>query len=318
MNLAEPSPVVPGVRPTGVPGWIHTRPRHADSFRDFYSQLFGWEWEAVAGSAPGEHRFVALSHRRPVASVSTDPQVADISDDGIKGTSTRWSICFISSDVRRTASSILAAGGSTTCRDSVARNSEDLAVVEACDANGGAFMVLSEASIPDNPAGAGPAAVTWSELLTENVSRSADFYQSVFGLGDADLDSDTGVNAAQPTAKLEYCTLTKNDQSWAGVVPASQRLHHSALHSCSRSAPRCAAQSISQLTPQWLPWFGTTEVRASVQRAECLGARAVMAPRELMPGLRLSVLAGAEGELFALHEEDFGPGPNATAATIEH
>lgn len=318
MNLAEPSPVVPGVRPTGVPGWVHARPRHTDSFRDFYSQLFGWEWVSVAGSSPGEHRFIALSDRRPVASASADPQATDISADGIKSAVTRWSICFTSSDVRRTASRILTAGGSTTCHDSVVRNSEDLAVVEARDTNGGAFMVLSEASIPDNPAGAGPAAVTWSELLTENVSRSADFYQSVFGLGDADLDSDTGVNAAQPTAKLEYCTLTKNDQSWAGVVPASQRLHHSALHSYSRSAPRCAAQSISQLTPQWLPWFGTTEVRASVQRAERLGARAVMAPRELMPGLRLSVMTGVEGELFALHEEDFGPGPNATAATIEH
>ena len=306
MNLAEPSPVVPGVRPTGVPGWVHARPRHADSFRDFYSRLFGWDWVTVAGSIPGEHRAIALSHRRPVASSSTGPQAADTNGNTLHAVPTHWSICFISSDVRHTASQILQAGGSTICHDSVTRNPDELSAVEAWDPNGGAFSVLSVASIPKNTAGAGPSTVTWSELLTDEVLLSANFYHDVFGLRDGTLEPHAVLSAAKDASSAEYRTLTKDDQSWAGIVTASQRVQKN------------TADSATPFTPQWVPWFGVTNLRDTVQCAEELGARVVSAPRELMPGLSLCVLAGIEGELFALHEEDFGPGPDATAAAIEH
>lgn len=289
MNHAEPSPVVPGVRPTGVPGWVHARPRHADSFRDFYRDLFGWEWVEVAGSLPGEQRFLALSHRRPVASISSGPQAAM---GIVNAISTRWSVCFISDDVRQTMDRIVDAGGSTVCQDSVARDPRRLKAAEARDPSGGLFAVLSVASVPENPAPAGPSAVTWAELVTDDVNASTEFYEEVFGLGDMGLD---GANSA-------YQTLTKDDQSWAGVVDSTQR---------------CRGATNATVS-HWVPWFGVVNLVESVERAQGLGARVVLQPSELMPGLALCVMTGSEGELFTLHEEDFGPGPDATAAAIEH
>lgn len=293
MNHAEPSPVVPGVRPIGVPGWVHARPRETQTFREFYSQLFSWEWRTVAGSVPGEQRFIAFSHRRPVASISSGPQEATGATNDIP---TRWSVCFTSNDLRETTQKILTAGGSTVCQDSVAREPHQLLVAEARDSNGGLFTVLSEASIPPDSAPAGPAAVTWAELVTKDVHRSTEFYEEVFDLGDMGLD---GVNAG-------YQTLTKDDQSWAGVVDVSQRF------------PNGLSTIQGNPAPQWVPWFGVTDLHESVAIVTKLGGRVVLDPLELMPGLALCVVQGLEGELFTLHEEDFGPGPDATAAAIEH
>lgn len=289
MNHAEPSPVVPGVRPTGVPGWVHAHPHDAEAFRGFYSRLFGWQWDTVAGSVPGEQRFVAFSSRRPVASLSSGPQAPVAS---VGAAPARWSVCFISNDVRVTAQRILAAGGSTVCQDSVTQDPTKLVAVEARDPEGGAFVVLNEASIPQPPAPAGPATVTWAELITSEVSTSAEFYERIFDLGDMGLDD----------ADPGYKTLTKDDQSWAGVVAGHQRL----------------GEHANPDVPQWLPWFGVVDLTQTVELAKTLGATVVVEPIEMIPGLGICVMAGVEGELFTLHEEDFGPGPDATAVTIEH
>ena len=118
--------------------------------------------------------------------------------------------------------------------------------------------------------------MTWAELVTKDVHRSTEFYEEVFDLGDMGLD---GVNAG-------YQTLTKDDQSWAGVVDVSQRF------------PNGLSTIQGNPAPQWVPWFGVTDLHESVAIVTKLGGRVVLDPLELMPGLALCVVQGLEGELL--------------------
>jgi hypothetical protein len=63
------------------------------------------------------------------------------------------------------------------------------------------------------------------------------------------------------------------------------------------------------LTPHWLPYIGTTDVDATVEKATQLGARVLSAAQALPNGGRYATLADPQGAAFGIHASSAAPGP---------
>jgi predicted enzyme related to lactoylglutathione lyase len=158
--------------PHGVPSWVEALVPDPEGMREFYSGVFGWEFEGP-GKMPGEDSseyFVARLRGRDVAGIGSLPEGVD---------SAKWVTQIRTDSADATAEAARAAGGTVVVERFDVPPVGHMAVI---DDPVGARFVAWEA---DGREGAQvvnePSAWSMSSLKTPQPDAAAAFYGDVFG-----------------------------------------------------------------------------------------------------------------------------------------
>jgi predicted enzyme related to lactoylglutathione lyase len=235
----------------------------------FYGELFGWTFQAVAGDP---HYALALLDGEAVAGLSQR------SVPHGQHRQPAW-LTFISvPDVDATGRLLTAHGGKVLSQPKTYPQRGRQAVFE--DPDGAVFAVLASSSGDPADELADPGQWIWSSLLVKNPDQESAFYTALFGYDVFTLPSSDG---------SKHLILSSDDYARVGLtaLPGDKLRRH----------------------PHWLNFVRVADAQAASAKAVALGGRVLVAPRVDLHGGKLAVIADPSGAPVGLMEWAEGESP---------
>ena len=113
-----------------------------------------------------------------------------------------------------------------------------------------------------------PGTVTWTELLTTDAAKAGAFYSAV------------GVPTKTPPGPMPYTHLKAGNKDVGGIMELTEEM--------------------GPMPPQWTVYFASTDPDTTTRRAESLGGKTPVTPRDI-PGVgRFAVLQDPQGAAFCV------------------
>jgi uncharacterized protein len=229
---------------TNKPAWVDLATTDAETARDFYSKLFGWNLDISEDPQYGGYATAKLD----------DKSVAGIGpkQEGDQSPAA-WSLYIGTEDVDALAKKVQQAGGSVVAPPFDVGDQGRMAVFT--DPSGAFISAWQAAGMSQFVTGI-PAAFGWAELNARGLKRAITFYETVFGW----------THSEQPFGEGEVYTQLEHDgQPIAGALEMN---------------PQIPAETPSY----WLNYFGVDDVDAQFQKALQLGGREMVAPQDMPGG----------------------------------
>lgn len=186
---------VPGSRPPGTPCRVSLMVHRLDAAREFYGNLFGWEFRE--GLRPLGSYVRAMVDGRPVAALSKARQDRRLPFS--------WTPLLACDDADATAGLILERGGTVGVGPLDVDGEGRIAL--AVDPSGAVFGIWQALRNPGADVPGGPGTLAWNELVARESSQVGKFYAAVFGL-DAQVTDIPG---------RDYLTLHQQGRPVAGI-----------------------------------------------------------------------------------------------------
>jgi len=249
--------------PIGAPCWIDLFTSDPDRAAEFYGALFGW-----TGVSAGEEYggYVVFSKRdKPVAGM--------MHNDGTSGTPDGWTTYLRVPDAEATTQAAARAGGQIVVPAMDVPGQGSQAVV--ADTGGAAIGVWQPTGHPGIELFEAAGAPCWFEVLTRDYAGSVRFYEQAFGWT-VDVMSDTD--------EFRYCTFTKDDKQYAGIMDA-------------------AAFLPANVPAHWSIYLGAADVDAALAQITKLGGT-VLREAQDSPYGRVAQAADPTGAVFSLVSAD--------------
>lgn len=274
-------------RPHGAPCWVSLLVHDLEATRDFYGNLFGWQFEYRA--QPFAPYVRAVLNGRPIAGLGEMPPDRRMP--------VAWTTYFASDDVDATTARIRSCGGTVAVGPLDAAEAGRMSI--ASDPLGAIFGVWQPKDEHGVELTGEPGTLAWNELLTVDASMAGRFYASVFGCeterttgtehtagpGDTALTEHTA--AAGDTA-ADSLTLRVDGRPVAGIVGVG------------RTLPR-------ERGPHWMTCFAVKDTDDAARQVTELGGRVLRPPRDGGYG-RVATVADGEGAVFTVVQADGRPG----------
>jgi predicted enzyme related to lactoylglutathione lyase len=263
----------------GVPCWVDTSQPDPDASLDFYSGLFGWEFDDVMpADAPGRY-FMARVRGGDVAAVGSIP-------DGMPQMAS-WNTYVAVASADETAAKVREAGGRVLMEPFDVMQSGRMAV--CTDPEGAAFCLWQA----NEHFGAGVVnehgALNFNGLSTRDVAGAKAFYGAVFGwttlaLGAGEMWTLPGYgdDLERDNPDLRKMIADMGGQPGFEDVVAS-------------ITPIPGDQP--DTPPHWSVTFAVDDADATAAKATDLGGRAIVPPFDA-PWSRLTVLSDPQGAMF--------------------
>jgi hypothetical protein len=228
----------------------------------FYSGMFGWTFQAVAGDP---NYAVALLDGEPVGGIL---QRAVLSGQHRQPA---WLTFIAVGDVDAAKRAAIAHGAKVLAEPKTYSQRGRQAVF--ADPDGAVFAVLASSSGDPPDVLAAPGEWLWSSLLVKNADQEASFYHALFGYDVFDLPSDDS---------SKHMILSSDDYARAVVtaLPGDSMRRH----------------------PHWLNFVRVEDAEASTAQAVALGGRVLVEPRMDRHGGKLAVVADPSGAPVGLME----------------
>lgn len=264
----------------GVPCWVDTAQPDPRAAADFYGELFGWQFEDVAGpDAPGPY-LVARLHGGDVAAVAAPPEGAPAS--------AVWNtyVCVVSAD--EAATRVVAAGGSILTEPFDVADAGRMAV--CADPEGAVFSVWQANAFKGATIVNEPGSLNFNVLNTRDVEGARAYYGAVFGWETLDLGG-----GADVWTLPGYCEfLEQRDpglrERMASVgAPAG---FEDVVASISR-----LADDQTETRAHWGVTFGVDDADAIAAKAYDLGGTIIVPPFDA-PWVRMTVIADPGGAVL--------------------
>lgn len=193
---------VPPRRPQGAPCWVSLLVHGLEAIQDFYSQLFGWEFESTP--QPFGPYVRATLNGRAVAGIGELPRDRHMP--------IAWTTYFGTADADSTAERIRDYGGTVGVGPLDASDAGRMAI--ASDPLGAVFGIWQPLRYTGAEVLGEPGSMAWNELVTRESSMVGKFYTAVFC-----FESEAVVSA-----DLDYLTLRLEGQPVAGIHGVGQAL----------------------------------------------------------------------------------------------
>lgn len=266
MAACTSMPEVPPVSetPSGMhePGqfvWHDLVTLNPDRAATFYGALLGWEFEP---SNKGEVYTIVKQDGVPIAGIISLRESKR--DDDV---SPQWLSYFSVADVDAAVATATQGGAIVDVKPFELKYRGRVASIID---NRGAFVAMVHSSSGDPPR-TEPVyhRWLWTELWTDDVSASSDFYVSLTGVETEhkDLD-DLG----------SYTLFVKGDRRLSGMVQIPD----------------------DRITPNWLPYIAVEDPAEVAGRVEALGGR-VLVPADRAANSRAAIIADPSGAAFGVH-----------------
>jgi uncharacterized protein len=155
----------------GVPCWVDTSQPDPKAAVDFYSGLFGWEFEDVMPPGSEGKYFIARLHGGDVAAVGSIPEAAP--------PEAMWNTYIWVESADETASKVRDAGGGVLMDPFDVMDAGRMAAFT--DPEGAAFCVWQAGELKGAGVVNEPGSLSFNGLGTRDVEGAKAFYGSVFG-----------------------------------------------------------------------------------------------------------------------------------------
>jgi uncharacterized protein len=244
----------------GTPSWVELVTPDQGAAREFYSGLFGWDYDDNDMGEMG-HYYIATLQGSELGGVSGQMP-------GMEGHPAYWGVYLAVDDVDATTAKVEPAGGKVEAGPfDVAEAGRMSAIVDPTGARVGLWQAgettgTQRANEPGTP--------TWNECVTGDVAAAATFYAEVLGMGSEPMDMGEAGS---------YTVLTDvNGRQIGGSMDLAMMPEGTPAH--------------------WNVYFNVEDVDASVAKAQELGGTSVV-PAMDVPGVgRMSMVADPQGGMF--------------------
>jgi uncharacterized protein len=263
----------------GVPCWVDTSQPDPEAAVDFYSDLFGWQFENVLPpDSPGKY-FVARLRGGDVAAVGSIPealpQVA------------MWNTYVWVDSADDTAATVRDAGGSVVMEPFDVMNSGRMAVFT--DTEGAAFCVWQAKEHRGARIVNEPVSLTFNGLNARDVDSARSFYGSVFGWTTLVLDGAAMWSLPGYGDHLERDHPNLREQIAAVGGPAGFEDVVASINPIPDDQPDTPAH--------WSVTFSVDDPDATAAKATELGGKVIVPPFDV-PWSRLTIISDPQGATF--------------------
>lgn len=264
----------------GVPCWVDTNQPDPEAAVDFYSGLFGWEFEDVTPPGAPVKYFLARLRGLDVAAVSSLPEGAP--------PNAAWDTYVRVASADETASRVRAAGGAVVKEPFDVMDAGRTAVFT--DPAGAVFCVWQAREFSGARVVNEPGSVNFNDLYTRDVERAKKFYGAVFGWSTLQLGG--GFEMWSLPGYGDHLERDDPDlrKRMADVgAPAGFEDVVASLSSIADDQPDVPAH--------WGLTFAVDDADAAASKAEELGGTVVVPPFDA-PWVRMTVLTDPQGATF--------------------
>jgi len=264
----------------GVPCWVDTSQPDPEAAVDFYSGIFGWEFEDVMPPESEGKYFIARLGGGDVAAVGSIPEAAP--------PMAMWNTYVWVESADQTASKVLDAGGQALMDPFDVMDAGRMAVF--ADPEGAAFCVWQAKEHRGarivNEAGS----LNFNGLNTRDVEAAKSFYGSVFGWQTLTLEGGAEMWTLPGYGDhLEHGNPDLRKQMAEVGAPAGFEDVVASINAIPDDQPDVAAH--------WNVTFAVDDADATAAKATELGGK-VIAPPFDAPWVRMTVIADPQGATF--------------------
>ena len=263
----------------GVPCWIDTSQPDPESAVDFYSGLFGWEFEDVMPpGSPGKY-FIARLHGGDVAAVGSQSEGAP--------PMAVWNTYVWVESADETASKVLEAGGSVLTDPFDVMDAGRMAVL--ADPAGAAFCAWQAKAHRGARIVNEPGSLNFNNLNTRDPEGAKSFYGSVFGWETLGLGGATMWTLPGYGDHLEQIDPGVRERMAQTGAPTGFEDVVASLNPIPDDQP--------QTPPHWSVTFAVDDADATARRATELGGQVTVEPFDA-PWVRMTVISDPQGATF--------------------
>jgi predicted enzyme related to lactoylglutathione lyase len=256
---------------TGEFNWVDLSARDFDGQGAFYEALFGWSHTDVPFAEGMVYRmFISDGH--------TVGGMSQLAPDMIEhGQPSAWNTYVATDDIDATAAKAAELGGTVVMPPMDVTGFGRMAAVQ--DPTGAYIFFWKPLRHDETMEYLLPGMLSWNDLTTRDPEAAVGFYTKLL---DWDVQRMTGLE--QP-----YWQVSIDGEGEGGIMPMPEMVP-------------------AEVPAFWMPYFGTTDVVASVAKAKELGATVQAEPTEVGGMLIFAVLADPAGATFALLQPLGAPG----------
>jgi predicted enzyme related to lactoylglutathione lyase len=243
----------------GTPSWVELSTTDQAAAREFYSGLFGWDYDDNDMGEMG-HYYIAKFQGSKLGGVGGQPP-------GMEDHPAYWGVYLAVDDVDVTTAKVEPAGGTVDAGPFDVGEAGRMSAVK--DPTGARVGLWQAGETTGTELANEPSTPTWNECVTPDVAKAAAFYAEVLGMGSQPMDM----------GEMKYTVLTDvNGRQVGGMVD---------LAMLPEGTP-----------PHWNVYFNVADVDASVAKVEELGG-ATAAPAFDAPGVgRMAMVSDPQGAMF--------------------
>ena len=244
---------------TGTPSWVDLMTTDAEAARQFYGELFGWEF--------------MISEEEEFAGYTTCTKrglnVAGLGSPPAEGAPPAWTTYLATDDVEAAAERITGAGGTVLAPPMKVGDYGSMCI--AMDSTGAVFGLWQAGDMIGAQLVNEPGSFTWNELATRDLAAAQDFYTKVCSY---DYEAvDTG-EAGPP-----YFTFSVDGQAVGGMQ-------------------QMASSMPAEMPAHWATYFAVEDADATAAKAVELGATVLMPPMDTPFG-RWTIIKDPQGATFS-------------------
>lgn len=242
--------------------WVELATTDSTAAKNFYTQLFGWDYEDYPMGPDGVYTMLQLDGKEAGALFELMPDMKAM------GIPPHWLSYVSVTNVDESAAKAKAEGATFLKEPFDVMTVGRMAVVQ--DPTGAVFALWQA----KDHKGAGiynvPNSFCWNELGTNDTQKAGEFYSNLFG-----WSRDT-----QNFGPMEYTMFKNGDRGAGGMYKITPEM--------------------GSIPPHWLVYFAVDDCDAKVQKATELGA-SVMKPADDIPDVgRFAILTDPQGAAFAI------------------
>jgi hypothetical protein len=294
--MPEPDRYIPG-----VPCWVDTSQPDPASAVDFYSGVFGWDFEDVMPpGAPGKY-FIARLRGGDVAAVGSQPEGAP--------PMAVWNTYVWVENADETAAKVKQAGGRVLTEPFEVMDAGRMAVL--ADPEGAAFCAWQAKQHRGARIVNESGSLNFNGLNTRDRQGAEAFYGAVFGWRVLNLHGDAGMWRLPG-----YGDFLERDNP--GLRERMAEMGAPAGFEDVVAAVNPITDEQGDVPPHWSVTFAVDDADSTAARAAELGGTIVVAPFDA-PWVRMTVLADPQGATFiaskfVAENKDLAAQTDATAA----
>ena len=242
--------------------WVELGTTDSAAARNFYTQLFGWDYEDHPMGPDGVYTMLRLGGKEVGALYELRP------DMKAQGIPPHWLSYVSIADVDETAEKAKAEGGTLLQAPFDVMTVGRMAIVQ--DPTGAVFALWQAREHKGAQLYNAPGSFCWNELATSDTQKAGDFYSSLFGW----------TKEKMPSSPVEYTIFKNGDRSAGGMYKITPEM--------------------GPIPPHWLVYFAVDDCDAKVDKAKELGATVMKPAEDIPPVGRFAILIDPQGAPFSI------------------
>ena len=252
----------PEVQP-GTFCWVELGTSDSGAAKNFYHQLFGWDYEDNSMGEHGVYSIVKLNGKEVGGLYNLFPELVS------QGVPPHWLSYVAVTNADESVEKAKAEGATVMNGPMDVMTAGRMAVIK--DPTGAAFAVWQAKDSNGLQVRGEPGSLVWNELGTRDTDKAGQFYSNLLGW----------TREPFPGSPIEYTVFNNGGPMGVGGMYK-------------------IPEEMGPVPPHWLVYFAVADCDATVQKTTELGGH-VMKPAEDIPGVgRFAILIDPQNAAFAV------------------